>query len=64
MDRRLVFDVTLLAALTWICCEGAPTNQQADGPHDQRWRLVSGLETTYGYTDILVSHTTTYHPHL
>jgi hypothetical protein len=55
MDRRLVFDVTLLAALAWTCCGGAPTNQQADGPHDQRWRLVSGLETTYEYTDILVS---------
>ena len=53
------FGVTLLATLAWIyCCEGAPTNQPADGPHDQRWRLISGLETTYEYTDILVSDTT------
>ena len=30
---------------------------QAEGPDDVRWRVVSGLETTYLYTQKLVSNT-------
>lgn len=36
--------------------------EQINGPHDVRWRLVSGLETAYFYIDKLVNSITQHTP--
>ena len=59
----------ILCALLAVICswsEAAPayTHHQrqmmdeADGPHDVRWRLVTGLETAFLYAGRLVSNPT------
>lgn len=51
-----------LAIILYSWSEAAPSHyiderqlDQADGPDDDRWRLVSGLETAYLYTQKLVN---------
>lgn len=48
----------LLVVVCSSWSEAAPAstaNQQANGPSDVRWRIVSGLETAYMYAEKLVS---------
>lgn len=46
----------LLLSLTLSWSNAAPTpSTRANGPHDVRWRLVSGMETLFKYTIKLVS---------
>lgn len=49
MENLFIYCLLLAIVSNW--CETAPTNQQAN---DARWRLVSGLETAYEYTNKLV----------
>lgn len=58
--ENLIFYCLLLVA-AFFNLKGAPTDQPSDGPHDVRWRIVSGFETTYRYSDQMVSkHSTLY----
>lgn len=64
MEYYLSFTSCVLLAVVWSSwSEAAPAstaNQQADGPDDVRWRIVSGLETAYVYAEKLVSNFHTY----
>ncbi|CAI8023501.1 hypothetical protein GBAR_LOCUS13723, partial [Geodia barretti] len=60
MEHHLprLFILTVISLVGWS--EAAPAHhihqrqvEQINGPHDVRWRLVSGLETAYFYIDKL-----------
>ena len=63
MEYRLFILCTFLAVIcSWSEAAPAHTRHQrqleADGPHDVRWRLVTGLETAFLYAGRLVSNLT------
>ena len=60
MQSHLLLSCLLLSmTLSWSYATPLPS-EAADGPHDVRWRLVSGMETAYRYAIKLVGCTHVY----